>query len=381
LDFDLNQDQELLKATVERFVADRYGADEARANLEEEQGFSAANWALLGELGLIAAAFRPENGGLGASAADIAVIFEALGRGLIAEPLIESAFVAGALFERIAPPSVAESWTDDLVSGKRRLALAHRERNARKNSRRVETRAGRNGVGWILNGSKSVAPAGWKADGWIVSARTDGAAGDAEGVAWFLAISDAPGIEATPYRLIDGSQACALVFDNVKLPNESRLGGGLADLEAVEARASLAQTAEAVGVMDYMFAATLEYLRTRRQFGAPLGSFQALQHRMVAQYAKLEQARSLLYAAVMADPANEASWRKTMAGVRAFVAEAALALGHEAIQLHGGMGVSDELMLGRAHKRLVKFSRYPVDAETALDEFAGVGRSGQSGVR
>lgn len=372
MNFDLTQEEELLKATVERFVHDRYGADERRAYLQEDAGFNADNWRLLGELGLIGAAFSADNGGLGASLSQIAMIFETLGRGVIAEPLIDSAFIAGALFERVAPPAIAAPWMDDLISGKRRLALAHREKNARKTSRYVETTAGRNGVGWILNGAKSVAPAAPGAAGYLVSARMEGSPRDAGGVVWFLAAPDAPGVEAAPYRLIDGSASAALTFTNAKLPDEARLGGSLADLEEVEARASIAETAEAVGVMDTLFAATLEYLKTRKQFGQPLGSFQALQHRMVAQYARLEQSRSLLLGAAMADPANRASWLKAIAGARAFVAEAALALGHEAIQLHGGMGVSDELMIGAAHKRLVKFSRYPLDAATALDRFAGV---------
>lgn len=372
LNFDLSQEEELLKATVERFVADRYGAAERRAYLQEEAGFSASNWRLLGELGLIGAAFSAENGGLGAGPSDIAVIFEALGKGVIAEPLIDCAFIAGALFERVAPPGVAARWMVDLIAGNRRLALAHREKKARKESRYVETTAGRNGVGWILNGVKSVAPAAPGADGYLVSARMEGGPRDKDGAQWFLAPPDTPGLEIMPYRLIDGSAAAALTFANAKLPDDARLGGGLADLEDIEARASIAETAEAVGVMDALFAATLEYLKTRKQFGQPLGSFQALQHRMVAQYAKLEQSRSLLFAAVMADASDRAQWLKAIAGARAFVAEAALALGHEAIQLHGGMGVSDELMIGAAHKRLVRFSRYPIDAATALDRFAGV---------
>ncbi len=374
MNFDLTQEEELLKATVERFVADRYGSDERRAYLLEDAGFSADNWRLLGELGLIGAAFSEENGGLGAGPQEIAVIFEALGKGVVAEPLIDSAFVAGALFERVAPNAVAALWMGDLVGGKRRLALAHREKNARKTGRFVETTAGQNGVGWILNGAKSVAPAAPGADGYIVSARLEGRARDHAGVEWFLVPPDARGLELVPYRLIDGSAAAALTFTNAKLADEARLGGSLVDLDEVEARASIAETAEAVGVMDALFTATLDYLKTRKQFGQPLGSFQALQHRMVAQYAKLEQSRSLLLAAVMADAGDAAQRMKTIAGARAFIAEAALALGHEAIQLHGGMGVSDELMIGAAHKRLVKFSRYPIDAATSLDRFAGVAR-------
>lgn len=371
LDFDLNQEQALLKATVDRFVDDCYAGDRRRAYLAEETGFGRENWRLLGELGLIAAAFSERRGGLGSSLTDVAVIFEALGRGNIVEPLLESAFVAGGLFDRLAPDRLAAEWAGDLVSGKKRLALAHREKAARKNSRHVACRAERNGVGWILNGEKSVVAGGWGADGYLISVRVSGEPADDAGVMWFLAAADEKGIEARPYRLIDGTSVCTLSLDNVKLANDRILGEGFDAFDEVSARADVAQAAEAVGLMDAVFASTLDYLRTRKQFGAPLGSFQAIQHRMVALYAKLEQSRSLLYAALTANADEPAAPRKLIAGMRAFVAEAALELGHEAIQLHGGMGVSDELMIGHAHKRLVKFSRFPIDAETALDRFAG----------
>lgn len=372
MNFDLSEDETMLKAVAERFVVDRYDHDRRRGYLAGINGFSADNWRHLGDLGLIATAFSADAGGLGASQTDIAVIFEALGRGLVVEPLLESAILAGGLFERIAPPALKAEWIDDLVTGTRRIAVAHREAAARHNPNRVETTATRNGDAWVLDGKKSIIPAGAGADGYIVSARLSGAPASAHGVGFFFVPADSAGLGVTPYRVIDGSVACALTLDNVGVAAASAMGGDLDDLELAQARASLARCAEALGIMETLFAATLDYLRTRRQFGVAIGSFQALQHRMVAQYTAIEQARSLLYVAVMADPTDRASWLRSIAGTRAFISEASVTLGHEMIQLHGGMGVTDELVIGHGHKRLVMLSRYPDTAENALDTFAGI---------
>lgn len=360
----------MLKAVAERFATDRYDPDRRRSYLAEPSGFSAANWAHLGELGLIAAAFGEDSGGMAATDADLAIVFEALGRGGVVEPLCEAAVLAGGLFEATATAALKAEWIDGLVAGTRRLAVAHRETAARRNFERVEATARAAGDGWRLSGAKSMIPAGCGADAYIVSARCG--AEDRDGVGLFLVPAGAEGLAVTSFRLIDGSMGCALQLRDVEVPAAHALGTGLDSLELAEARANIARAAEALGLMETMFAMTLDYLKTRKQFGKPLGSFQALQHRMVAQYAVLEQARSLLQVAVVAgagagDPAERL---RAVAGMRAFIAEASVLLGHEMIQLHGGMGVSDELILGHLHKRLVMLSRYPDDAETALDRYA-----------
>ena len=362
----------MLRGLVERFVADRYDLDRRREYLKEDQGFSTSNWRLLGELGLIGTAFSEAAGGFGAKPSAIAIIFRALGQGLITEPLLESVFVAGRLFEALANGALREEWLEDLVTGNRRLAFAHKEHAARKNIRRVETVAKRKDGGWVLNGEKSLVPAAVGADGFLVSAQTYTQNGGHGEIAIFFVPAGSDGMHLQQYRTVDGAVAASVQLENLFVSEAYSLGGGLEDIEAIEENAAIARSAEALGIMEMVFEQTLEYLRTRKQFGKPIGSFQALQHRMVSQYANIEQAKSLLYYAVMEDHADDQERRRAVYGARAFIAKASIELGHEAMQMHGGMGVTDELIIGHAHKRLLMLSRFPNDYGDALDRYAGV---------
>jgi alkylation response protein AidB-like acyl-CoA dehydrogenase len=370
LNFDLTEDEELLKALAERFVIDHYDMDRRRACLEEAHGFSAGNWALLGELGLLAAPFDPECGGLGLDATGIATVFEALGRGLVVEPLVENVLLAGRLLAATAPAALADQWLPGLLDGSRRVSLAHEEARGRPGRLWVECKAEGNGSGLRLTGTKPYVVAGAGVDGYIVSARSAGAPAEAEGLGLYLVPADAPGLSRKHWRMTDGSMAVSLRLDGVAVDPGHALSGGAAALAEAEVLASLARSAEALGIMERIFAETLEYLRTREQFGNRLASFQAIQHRMVAQYAVIEQARALLNLA-------QVSWGKddfarAVTGARAFIAPASITLGHEMIQFHGGMGVTDELSIGHGHKRLLVLSRWPDDPDLALDRFAGV---------
>jgi alkylation response protein AidB-like acyl-CoA dehydrogenase len=368
VNFDLSEEDEMLKALAERFVADRYDQERRRRYQQEDIGFSPENWQLLGELGLIAALFDSDQGGLGIGLPGLATVAEALGNGLVVEPLVENAGVAGGLFAALAPESLKAEWLPDLMGGAKRVALAHRELAARHNLAWVETSVQRNGSGVLLSGAKSLVPAGEGVDAYLVSARTSGQAGDRDGLSLFLVDAKAPGLTVQPWRLVDGSVAVALTLDNVSIAAEYCLGGGLADIEAALERGAFLHCAEALGIMEKLYADTLDYLRTRNQFGTTLGSFQALQHRMVAQYAALEQARGLLNLATMATHPTGRS--RAIHGARAYIAEASVGLGHEMIQMHGGMGVTDELIIGHGHKRLLFLSRWPEDANAALDRYA-----------
>lgn len=365
VNFDLTEDEEMLKALAERFVVDQYDIDRRRAYVATDEGFGRENWALLGELGLIAAPFAEEHGGLGLDATAIATVFEALGKGLVVEPLIDAVLVAGRLFAATAPEALATQWLEGLLTGHKRLALAHAEAGSRDGSLWVETRATGQGDEATLTGAKAYVVAGAGADGYVVTARRGGAPGDAQGLGLYFIEADAPGLTATRWRVADGSVAVSLTLDAVPAV---ALSGGFAQLEEVEQVASLARSAEAVGIMQRLFDETLEYLRTREQFGAPLGQFQAIQHRMAAQYTALEQARALLNYAMVTQGTPE--FASAVRGVRAFVAPAALELGHEMIQFHGGMGVTDELIIGHGHKRLLVISRWPDSPEAALDAYA-----------
>lgn len=365
MNFDLNEDEEMLKALAERFVADHYDFDSRRGYLGGSNGFSPDMWAMLAELGLIAAPLAEQSGGMALDATAIATVFEALGKGLVVEPLIENVMSAARLFERIAPEDVKASWMEALAMGSRRLALAHAEHGARGGRTYVDTRVDATGA---LTGAKSCVPAGAGVDGYIVSVRESGAVTGADGVAFYLVSADAPGLSVNPWRMVDGAVAVSLTLAAVPAV---RLGGSLADLEENDLLASIARSAEAVGIMQHLFDATLDYLRTREQFGVPLGSFQAIQHRMAAQYAVIEQARALLNLAIVS--AGSDRFASAVYGLRAFIAPAAVELGHEMIQFHGGMGVTDELFIGHGHKRLLAISRWPDDPEVALDRFAAVG--------
>ncbi|GGC16984.1 pimeloyl-CoA dehydrogenase small subunit [Novosphingobium marinum] len=370
MNFDLTEDQEMLKAVAERFVSDRYDIERRREYLKEPGGFSEENWKLLGELGVIAAPFDEQDGGLGLGGTGIAVIYEALGKGLVVEPLAENALLAARLLNELASGEIAEEWMPPILAGERRVALAHGEQGVRNGSTWIETRARREGDDYVLSGRKPYAIAGASADAYIVSARLDGEPGDEQGWGFALVEAGASGLDVTPWRLADGSVCGALLLDDVKVSVGSWLGGGTAELTKAAQLATLARCAEAVGIMDRLFADTIEYLNTREQFGSPLGKFQAIQHRMAAQFARLEQSRALLELAIVRE--GDESFARTVEGARAFISEASMELGHEMIQFHGGMGVTDELSIGHGHKRLLVLSRYPDDAATSLDRYAGI---------
>lgn len=367
MNFDLTEDEEMLKALAERFVVDRYDIEQRRGYLAEPGGFSRENWQVLAELGLIAAFFGEDKGGLGVGQTGLITLMEALGRGLVLEPLVENVALAGGLLARLAPAAMQDQMIPAIIAGETQIALAHREQDARRNPDWVETTARTNGVGSILNGAKSLVPAAMMADHFLVSARSSGQADAAQGVALYLVDAKAKGLTMSPWRLVDGTYAVSLTLDNVPA---TALGGSLADIDAAQTDAALLRSAEALGIMEKLFADTLDYLRTRQQFGTSLGSFQALQHRMVAQYAVLEQGRGLLYLAAMSDGQDSAARARRIHGARAFIAETSVDLGHEMIQMHGGMGVTDELIIGHGHKRLLMLSRWPEEANAALDRYA-----------
>lgn len=368
MNFDLSEDEEMLKALAERFVTDNYDFESRRTFLAEANGYSQTNWALLGELGLIGAMFDEKDGGLDLGATGIATIFEALGRGLVVEPLIENVLLAGRLFASCADQDLRDAWLPGILTGEQRIALANTEIHGRPGHLWTETAARIDGAGYRLSGVKTCVPAGAGAGAYIVVARTHGAPDDADGAALFFVPADSPGIKTENWRMTDGSMAAWLTLDDVAVAESQRLTGGWAAVEAAEDFANLARAAEALGIMERSFAETLEYLNTREQFGVKLGSFQALQHRMATQYAVLEQCRGLLHLALISHGSDR--FTSAVQGLRAFVGPASITLSQEMVQMHGGMGVTDELSIGHAHKRLLTLSRWPDSPEIALNRYA-----------
>ncbi len=368
MDFELNEDQAMLRDLVSRFAADHCGATDRAAHRGEAGGFSRANWRLMGELGLLAMPFVEAHGGLGGGAVEVMTVSEQLGQALSLEPYLVDLLLAGRLLERAGTDAQREAWLPGIMAGDVRIALAHFEHQARFNPLyvRCEARAAED-AGGKLSGAKTFVLSGEGVDAYIVSAREGGAADAVEGLSLWLVAADAPGLERRAYRVADGSIACELRFHGT--PGE-RLSGGSAELLAVFDEARIAACAEMVGIMSTLFDATIEHVRTRQQFGQAIGSFQVVQHRMADLYVLLEQSRShLLRAALSLDDGMRSI---AIAAAKSFVSASAVRLGEECIQFHGGMGTTDELSIGHGHKRILLLASLLGDADSELARYAAM---------
>lgn len=361
VDFELNEDQVLLKGLVEKFVEDRYELTRRIAYQREPAGFAADNWRMLAELGMLALPFAAEHGGLDGGTIEIVTVMEVLGKGLVAEPVLSDLLIAGRLIEAAGTESQKADWLPRIIGGEARLALAHFEHRARYNLAHVATTA----RGSEINGVKTMVLAGAGVDAYIVSARTAGECRDADGIRFFLVPATAKGVAARHYRLTDGSVASEVQFHAVTEAEPLALGYEAFATVVDEAR--IAACAEMIGIMSSLLDQTLEYLRTRQQFGTPLGSFQAIQHRMSDNFVRLELARSQLLRAALAAPG--AGRARAIAGAKSLISANAVAIGEEAIQMHGGMGTTDELWIGHGHKRLLLLASLFGDADAELERY------------
>ncbi len=342
MNFEFDEDQTMIEAMVERFVSDRYpaGVREMTTKLRADE-----NWSLLAELGILSGLFSAEEGGLGGGPVEIMILLRAMGRGLSTDPVLEQALLPGKILAAAGSETQKADWLLPLMSGERRLGTALVERCGRWSPALVETHI----VGSHVHGIKSFATG--EVDGWIVSALHNG-----EPVLG-LVRADADGVTQRHYRRVDGAVAAEVSFDGAAveiLPGDLRSIDGALDL------ARLGASAEMIGLVDRVFEATLDYVRTRRQFGAAIGSFQAIQHRLADLYGKIELARSQMLRAATAT--SDASPR-AIAAAKAHVSEVAVRVAEESIQLHGGMGASDELDIGAALKRILVLSTLLGDAE------------------
>jgi alkylation response protein AidB-like acyl-CoA dehydrogenase len=362
--FALNEEQALLKGAIERFTAQRYDSTQSSTNRENPSGYCPENWRALADLGLLALPFSAEDGGLGGGAVEIITAMEVLGRALAIEPILEEIIVGAGLLARAGTPEQKEAWLPRIMSGSAHVALAHFEHAARFNLTGVRTVAHRRPGGAAqLHGEKAFVPLGEAADAFIVSAR-EAADGDAPGdIRFYFVSADAPGVERKGFRLADGSAASRLVLHGA--PGE-RLSGGFAELAETIDVGRIAAGAEMLGIMSTLLDATLEYVRTRKQFGTALGSFQVIQHRLVDLYVSLELSRSQLYRAALS---NGGDFPVAVAGMKSFISSAALTLGEQCIHMHGAMGTTEELSIGRGHKRLMVLATLFGDADFELGRF------------
>lgn len=371
MQFSYNEDQSLLRDAVARFVKDRYDTARRHRYRAEPRGYGRDNWQALADIGLLGLVVPAEDGGAGGSASDMCAAFEAFGQGMVVEPVLDAIVVGGAMLAQLGSSPQKDQWLPRIMSGGALVALAHFERGARFNLADVHLDAQQRSGEWLLRGEKSVVPWARDADACIISARERGRPDGPEGIGFFLVASKDTGIERRDFRLADGSSASVLHLRDVAA---ERMPGGFETFSRCVDLARLAAGAEMLGIMSTLFDSTLEYLRSRKQFGAPLASFQALQHRLARLYVALEQSRSqVTRAALYLDTGADA--RASIAGMKSYVARAALEFAETCVHLHGGIGMSNELPIGFGFKRILVLAHLFGDAESELKRFSSLRRT------
>ncbi|PIE39544.1 MAG: pimeloyl-CoA dehydrogenase small subunit [Gammaproteobacteria bacterium] len=356
MNFDFSEEQTMLRDSIARFIQDNYNFEKRRAIADSELGFNRENWQTFADLGWLSVPFAESYGGFGGDAVDTMVMMEELGKGLVLEPYFATVVLFGDLLSRGGSEAQKNAFIPKIIDGSLQGAFAYLERQSRFELFDVATTARESGVGFTLNGEKVVVYNGANADQLIVSARTGAEQFDSSGVSLFLVDANAAGVVRKDYRLMDGQKVANIVFENVSLGSDALLGElhGAADIiEASVLQANIALAAEAVGIMGLLNAKTLEYTKTREQFGVTIGSFQVLQHRMVDTFMAYEQARSLLYRAVTALTGGEEDATAVVHALKVLVEKSSKLIFAEAIQIHGGMGLTDELDIGHFAKRLM----------------------------
>ena len=372
MDFDLSDDQRLLKDSVDRLIANRYGFEARRRFRDEPDGWSRALWTQFAELGLLGLPFAEEHGGFGGGPVELSIVMEAFGRALVVEPYFASIILAGGLLRTAAPDEVLAEIVPRLAEGKLVLAFAGHERQARWSLNDVQTRATEAGGGWRITGEKSLVLHGDTAGMFVVSARTAGEHRDRHGIALFLVDADTSGVTRRGYPTQDGTRAAEVTFADS--PARLLRLDSLDRLEAAVDEAMAALCSESVGIMDAMHGMTVDYLKTRKQFGRPIGDNQALQHRAVDMLVSLEQARSMaMFGTMMCRDPDPTDRQRAMHATRVQINNSGRHIGQEAVQLHGGIGVTMEYAIGHHFKRMSAIERQFGDTDTHLSALARLG--------
>lgn len=371
MDFDYSEEQRLLADMVASFVADRYDFEARNHAMRQEQGFSPKIWRELADLGLLGLGFSEEDGGFGGGGVEMMIAMEALGRGLVVEPFLATVVLAGGVLRRASSAQQRADRVPAIVAGERIMALAHQEPSAPRHTvTNLRTLAERDGGVWRLQGRKVAVIGGAAAHELVVSARAAG------GVGLFLVDPRQPGVRLERRQGFDGVALADVQFDNIALSADALVGApgdGGEILTAVFEEANAAICSEAVGVMSDMLDTTIEYLKTRTQFGVPIGSFQALQHRAADMLMQTELARSMaMLAALSLDRSAQERWRN-IAAAKAKVAAAARFVGQQAVQIHGAIGLTNEYKIGHGFKRLTAIELLFGDADHHLDALADAG--------
>ncbi len=356
MDFSLSEERRQLQDMIRRYLGREYSFEQRRKRLAASTGISRETWKQLAELGILGLGIREEDGGMGGDAFDTLIMMEAMGRSLVVEPYLSTVVVGAGIVADAGNEAQRAAWLPAVAAGEKLLAFAHGEAAARYATSHVETRAAKQGAGWKLEGFKPVVLNGDSADALIVSARTAGGVGDRAGISLFFVDPKARGVNVRAYGTQDGGRAADVRLEGVEVADDRRLGTAGEALPVIEGaldRVNAALCAEALGIIDAMNEATLEYLKTRKQFGQPIGRFQVLQHRMADMTIKAVEARSMAILAAAAMSSTDAVERaRRVSSAKAFVGQAARFVGQQAIQLHGAIGMTDELVVSHWFKRL-----------------------------
>jgi alkylation response protein AidB-like acyl-CoA dehydrogenase len=358
MDLNLSDEQRLLRESAERFIAGSYNADHRRRMANDPRGFSPAVWMQFAELGWLALPIGEAYGGLGGSAVDIGILMEAFGRGLVSEPYVATVVLGAALIEKCGSEQQKQNILPKVADGSLMLALAHSERAARFDLGNVSTIANKSAQGWRLSGNKVTVLDGHAAGQIIVSAHIHDHQGPSGRIGLFLVPAQTPSLTLSDFARLGGGRACNLELSDVHLPQDALLGDGSDALPAIEwavDRAMAALGSEAVGIMQTLLDMTLDYTKIRQQFGRPLSANQVIRHRLADMAMQCDESRSMALRAALKADAEPVERGRAASGAKAKIGKCARFIGEQSIQLHGGMGVTEELEVGAYFKRLVAF--------------------------
>ena len=375
MDFSFTEEQTLLRNSVQKFVQNDYTFEKRRAIAKSETGWKKENWAQFAELGLLAAPFAEEFGGLGGGPVETMIIMEEFGRGLVIEPYVPTVVLGGGFLRHGGTKAQKEQMIPQIIEGKRVIAFAFAEPQGRYNLADLNVTAKKSGAGYTLNGHKAVVIGAPWADTLIVSARTAGGQRDEKGVSVFVVDKKAKGVSCRDYPTVDGLRASEVTFENVALGADALIGqadNGLALIERVVDEGIAALSAEAIGGMKVLNDTTVEYCKTRKQFGVPIGKFQVLQHRMVDMFMNYEQSVSITYMVTLKLGEGDAERKKAASAAKVQIGKAGRFIGQNAVQLHGGMGMTDELNVGHYFKRLTMIDTMFGNVDHHLKRYASL---------
>ena len=375
MNFELSEEQKMIQQSVERFVQENYDLSNRIKISSEDPGYSKEYWSSMAELGWLGLAFDEEDGGFGGNQIDTLVLMEQFGKGLVLEPFLANIVLGGGAIKRGGSAALKESIIPSLIDGSLQLTLAYAEEQSRFDLEDIATAAREDDGNFVLNGKKSMVLNAESADKIIVVARTNGSQVDKEGISLFLVNADSDGLERENFPTVDGLRASEISLNDVKVSPENLIGEkdkGFEILQAVANDAILALAAEAVGAMEVLYKDTVEYTQQREQFDHPLSDFQVLQHRMVDMFMEYEQCKSLLFRATMETVQDPQLSQRTIHALKHLIGKSGIVVGENAVQLHGGMGVTEELRVGHFFKRLLVIDSQFGNADFHLDKFTSL---------